>query len=281
MSQILTVDYLADDAPKRFLESLHNTGFAVLKNHPLPATLFQSVYDQWKVFFDRSVQEKNQYRYDAETQTGYFPFGSEYAKGNDQKNLMEYFHYYPWGVCPDSLKALTHSLRDEGLVVAKTLLGWLDNELPSDVKEKLEMPLLQMISESQQHLLRVIHYPPIAGDAAQGEERSAAHEDIDLLTVLPAANESGLAVKDIEGNWVDLLPNPGELVINAGDMLQMCTGHYIKSTTHRVKNPVGEAAKRYRVSTPIFIHPQDDVRLSDTHTAKSYLEERLRDNRLK
>jgi hypothetical protein len=42
-------------------------------------------------------------------------------------------------------------------------------------------------------------------------------------------------------------------------------------------NPVGESAKRSRVSLPLFLHPRNEVVLSDRYTANSYLQERLRE----
>ncbi|RYZ65664.1 MAG: isopenicillin N synthase family oxygenase, partial [Proteobacteria bacterium] len=71
--------------------------------------------------------------------------------------------------------------------------------------------------------------------------------------------------------------NPGDLAINAGDMLQMASGGYYISTTHRVVNPSGPEAYQPRYSMPLFLHPRSDVKLSKTHTALMYLEERLRE----
>lgn len=39
-----TVDYLADDAAQQFVASLRETGFGVLKNHPIPQELVESIY---------------------------------------------------------------------------------------------------------------------------------------------------------------------------------------------------------------------------------------------
>ena len=39
-----TVDYLADDAAQQFVTSLRETGFGVLKNHPIPQELVESIY---------------------------------------------------------------------------------------------------------------------------------------------------------------------------------------------------------------------------------------------
>ena len=75
--------------------------------------------------------------------------------------------------------------------------------------------------------------------------------------------------------------DPGSVVVNSGDMLQMASGGFYRSTTHRVVNPSGEGARRPRLSMPLFLHPWPLVRLSATHTAREYLDERLREIGLK
>lgn len=57
----------------------------------------------------------------------------------------------------------------------------------------------------------------------------------------------------------------------------LCSQFYYRSTTHQVINPEGEAAKQPRLSMPLFLHPDDEVRLSEQHTARSYLMERLQE----
>ncbi len=69
--------------------------------------------------------------------------------------------------------------------------------------------------------------------------------------------------------------DPNWIIVNAGDMLQECSGHYYPSTTHRVLNPTGEDAKKSRLSMPLFLHPRDEVVLSKRHTAESYRAERF------
>ena len=65
------------------------------------------------------------------------------------------------------------------------------------------------------------------------------------------------------------------IAVNAGDMLQLSSGGYYPSTTHRVMNPTGESATRSRLSLPLFLHPADDVVLAEGRTAFSYLSERI------
>jgi len=137
--------------------------------------------------------------------------------------------------------------------------------------------LSSMIKDTPNTLLRILHYPPLTGDEEAGAIRAAAHEDINLLTILPAANEPGLQVQCQDGSWINVPSDFGNLIINIGDMLQEASGGYFPSTTHRVINPTGKASTKSRISLPLFLHPCSDVKLSDQHTQASYLLERLRE----
>ena len=142
------------------------------------------------------------------------------------------------------------------------------------------MPLSQMLDGSTRTLLRILHYPPLTGTEQTGAVRAAAHEDINLIMVLPGSPEPGLQVRDLDGNWHDVAADPGTMAVNAGDMLQLATKGYYPSTTHRVVNPTGDGRLRSRMSAPIFLHPADDVQLSPEKTAFGYLQERIRELRV-
>ena len=123
------------------------------------------------------------------------------------------------------------------------------------------------------------HYPPIQNkDISDGSIRAGAHTDINLITILIA--EPGLQVIDSSGDWIDVELPKNSIVINIGDMLQEASGGFYKSTIHRVVNPDDEN-NHSRYSMPLFIHPRDEVRLSDDLTAKQYLEQRLKEIGLK
>ena len=143
------------------------------------------------------------------------------------------------------------------------------------------MPLPEMILDSKTHLLRIIHYPPLDGTEKAGAIRGGAHEDINLITLLVAGTEPGLQVQDIDGNWHNVSCDPGSLAINSGDMLQEISRKYFPSTTHRVINPDNNIENKSRYSMPLFLHPRDDVILSNRYTARQYLDERLKEIGLK
>ncbi|WP_305403571.1 2OG-Fe(II) oxygenase family protein [Photobacterium leiognathi] len=270
------VDYTAENAKQLFVESLRNTGFGVLKNHPIQQKLVQSIYDNWYQFFNS--EEKTDFLFNVETQDGLFPTEvSETAKGHTKKDIKEYFHYYPWGQCPSALKQEIQQYYQEANELATELLSWVEEYSPNDISDKYSQPLSSMIDGSEKTLLRVLHYPPLKGDEELGTIRAGAHEDINLLTILPAANEPGLQVLAKDGSWIDVPCDFGNLIINIGDMLQEASSGYFPSTTHRVINPEGADKTKSRISLPLFLHPKPEVVLSEKYTADSYLMERLRE----
>jgi isopenicillin N synthase-like dioxygenase len=137
-----------------------------------------------------------------------------------------------------------------------------------------------MVNGSKQNLLRILHYPPIGDDVEPGEVRAAAHEDINLITLLVTGSEPGLQARDTHGNWHDVPCHPGMITVNAGDMLAKATKGYYPSTPHRVVNPP-QQENRSRYSMPLFVHPRPEVSLDEHQTAGEYLDERLREIGLK
>ncbi|MEP6634449.1 MAG: 2OG-Fe(II) oxygenase family protein, partial [Luteimonas sp.] len=150
-------------------------------------------------------------------------------------------------------------------------------------------------TDSGNSILRPIHYPPITADDVPNV-RASAHEDINLITLLVGASAAGLEVKSRKGEWVPFTADADTIVVNIGDMLQRLTNHVYPSTTHRVTNPPGAAARQSRYSTPFFLHPNPDFlidvlpstvtqdnpkRYPQPITAQGYLEERLREIKLK
>lgn len=274
---ICSVDYRSPNAPEEFARSLRETGFGVLRNHPISWDKITQVYAEWERFFNSD--EKLQYAFDQNKQEGYVPPEiAETAKGETVKDIKEFYQmYFPWGRYPASLSDVTRQVFEETFKLAGELLGWIEPYLPDEIKAKLRKPLSEMICVERTQY-RILHYPPITGDEEPGAIRAAAHEDINLITILPSATQSGLEAKDAKGDWVKVPFDPESLIINAGDMLQELTDFYYISTSHRVVKPEGEDQSKARMSTPLFLHPYASDFLSDKYpTAKGYLDERLRE----
>ena len=277
MNKILTIDYQSSDLGKKLTTSLRNTGFAVIKNHPISHNLIDSIYTEWKDFFSNDA--KKNYQFDLVKQDGFFPYLSENAKDSNVKDLKEFFHIYDWGRYPKELSNNTNLLISEFKKMADKLLSEINFHSPNDIKKGYSMPLNEMIKNSSTNLLRVIHYPPLNDNIDPSAIRAGAHEDINLITLLVAGSEPGLQVLSQDGKWINVSTSSDYIVVNIGDMLQECSGGYFPSTTHRVVNPSDKNMSRY--SMPFFVHARDEVMLSKKYTAKSYLEERLKEIGLK
>jgi isopenicillin N synthase-like dioxygenase len=278
LKQLAVVDYRSPDAARDFCNNLHQTGFGVLKNHPLDQKLVEGIYAEWLAFF--GSEAKNNYPQDPKKLDGYFsPAVSETAKNHTQRDLKEFFHIFPWGRYPTEVSDAARRYYAAASTLAQELLGWVEDHSPPEEKANYSMPLPKMIEGCQQTLLRVLHYPPLHGDEEPGAVRAAAHGDINLLTLLPAATEPGLQVMGTDGQWVDAPSDFGLLIVNIGDMLQEASAGFYPSTVHRVLNPTGEGAKKSRISMPLFLHPNREVVLSERYTVASYFEERMQELR--
>ncbi len=272
--QLPVVDFKSPTAAQEFCKSLHETGFGVLRNHPLDQSLVEGIYAEWLSFFQ--TEAKHQYAQDPVKLDGYFsPSISETAKNHTKKDLKEFFHIYPWGRYPSEVSDAARRYYTHGASLAATLLKWVEDNSPAEVKARYSMPLPQMIDGSDHTLLRVLHYPPLRGDEDAGAVRAAAHGDINLLTILPAATEPGLQVLGKDDAWHDVPCDFGLLIVNIGDMLEEASGHYYPSTVHRVLNPTGASATKPRISLPLFLHPRREVVLSESYTVESYFNERM------
>ncbi len=273
------IDYRAPDAHKLFTQSLRETGFGVLTNHPLQREKVDQIYAQWLAFFQSD--RKRDFQMNGEKHGGYYPPEvSETAKGESVKDIKEFFHFYPGLTdCPPELEPAVADYHRQASELAAELLTWVERNSPEDVAKNYSVPLSSMIDGSDKTLLRILHYPPIEGGEPAGAIRAAAHEDINLLTILPASNEPGLQVKLKTGEWMDVPCDFSYLIVNIGDMLQEASGGYYPSTSHRVINPSETHKTQSRLSLPLFLHPHPDVVLSERYTADSYLQERLKELR--
>jgi len=273
--EILAIGLDEVDAPAKFAKSFRETGFAIIKDHNISSDEIDRMYGVWTDFF--ASGEGPNFAVKPGESAGYFGYKSENAKGSVNKDLKEFFHAYQNKTLPNITEKETREFQEKLIKMGSTLLGWLDQESEGHVS--FSEPLENMINGSDMNLLRIIHYPPLPDNVEPGEVRAAAHEDINLITLLVTGTEPGLQAKDVNGNWHDVPCKPGYITVNSGDMLSMASkGHY-PSTPHRVVNPPKQE-NRSRYSMPLFVHPRPDV-LLDKLTAGEFLDERLKEIGLK
>ena len=110
-------------------------------------------------------------------------------------------------------------------------------------------------------ILRAIHYPPIT-KKPEGSVRAAAHGDINLITLLMGASNSGLQILNKKNEWISVTALPEQIVVNIGDMLARLTNNKLCSSIHRVINPPKELWGTSRYSIPFFMHPRSEMSLN-------------------
>lgn len=257
----------ADALGQSLGDSFKTYGFATVVDHGLDPALVAKAWTLTAELFDRSEAEKMK-GFDTAIagQRGYTPFKTEIAKGADFHDLKEFWHVGR-DVNPSSPLAasmLPNIWPDvpEFKETFRALFAEMDKigaRILSSIARYLDLPAnwFDPTIEDGNSILRLLHYPPIAGDT-EGCIRAGAHEDINLITLLLGAEEAGLEILRPDGSWMSVAPPAGGIAVNVGDMLQRLTNHVLPSTTHRVVNPMGERSKFSRYSMPFFLHLRSD-----------------------
>lgn len=281
--------------------SFRETGFAVISDHPIDQAIIDRAVEASKDFFALPAAAKEKY-HDAPggRQRGYTPFGTENAKGAKSADLKEFWHTgrdLPEDSPYRATMKQTPSVDEVDAFDAATrafyeAMDAFGAQLLRAVALHLGLPETWFDDkvENGNSILRLLHYPPQENPPPKGTVRAGAHEDINVITLLLGAEEAGLQALHRSGEWLDVNPPAGSLVINCGDMLQRLTGGLLPSTTHRVLNPSEERAKFPRYSTPFFLHFNQDFliealpqcleeggKAEPPITAQDYLMERLRE----
>ena len=281
-------------------------GFAGIRGHGIPAGQIDTAYDVFQRFFALPDEVKRKYHVPGGGGArGYTPFGVETAKGATHFDLKEFWHVgreiprdsryadvMPPNLWPEEIPEFREVAY--GLYTALDQLG---SRVLSALALHIGLPADFFTDKTDcgNSILRPIHDPPLSAPEIP-HELAGAHEDINLLTLLVGASAEGLEVRSHAGEWVPFTADADTIVVNIGDMLQRLTNHVYPSTTHRVVNPQGEKARQPRYSTPFFLHPNPDFvidvlpscvtadnpsRYPEPITAQGYLDERLREIKLK
>lgn len=256
-----------EDQKNNFILGLFNGikdyGFIILKDHSVRVELIDRAYEVLEKFYAQDTATKMKYVSPKnDGQRGYTPFGKEHAKDSPVMDLKEFWHVgrnsedNP-NIWPEEMpefklifSQLYNDLESAGITMMEALTGPLN----------VEKDFFKNMVTNGSSILRLLHYPPIGEGVDPRCLRSAPHEDINFITILPAATASGLQLKDRNGEWLDIVSEANTLIVDAGDMLARLTNDVIPSTTHQVVNtPEGRFKSRY--SMPFFMHPVAEASL--------------------
>lgn len=269
-------DYMHGDAAqkaafvKAWGDGLKHLGFVAIENHGMDPAVIKRCYELFAEFFSLPQEVKDQYGKTHGGQRGYTSFGKEHAKDSKVGDLKEFWHTgrpmpadhpykgrYPENVWPKELAELetnNMAIFNQLEEVAFTLMRALGDYFELEDREYFVKAIT-----GGNTIIRAIHYPPLLPEMDPRAVRAAAHEDINMITILCEATSAGLEILTHDGTWLPIDALKGQLIVDSGDMLSRLTNDVIPATTHRVVNPEGPNERRY--SLPFFVHPHSDFNI--------------------
>lgn len=267
----------------RIDDALRHVGFLQIVGHGLPDDVLAGALRAVDAFFALAVADKCRLVPASPLiNRGYAPLGAEslsYSLGiASPPDQFEAFNVGPHDVdrddprfAPERDGAFAENLWPSGLpafrtaitryfiaarAVAHRLTGLFAAALD------VEPDTFAAITDHSTDMLRMLHYERTADQPAtvEGQMRLGAHTDYGLCTVLYADPVEGLEIVGSDGAWHPVMPAPGALLVNIGDLLAEMTNDRWRSTIHRVAPPRAAGAVRRR--SMAFFHDGDfDARI--------------------
>ena len=273
--------------------ALTSHGFFTITDHGISDEILSESYKLSKDFFDLDENIKNTYAHPENAGArGYTPFGKETAVGETTPDLKEFWHHGPQ-VDESFDSRIASNINVKEVQAFNDQCDLLFNQLNNLGIEVLRAIALILNLDSKffddwalkgNSILRLIHYPPVSNSS--NTLRARAHGDINLITLLVGAEESGLEVLSPDGDWIPIVAKSKSIVCNIGDMMELVTRSQLKSTTHRVVDNNTKTSKS-RYSMPFFLHPSPEIDLcsivddsTGSISAHDFLEQRLKEIKL-
>ena len=266
----------------RMDRALRRSGFLLIENHGVPATLRRRIREEAGKFFALPAERKRAYATPVGGR-GWIPQGGEanafYGEVADpaRADLKEsitngrdfltgdaamdeqWFAANVWPAeCPD-LAALAGEFTEQahGLYYDLLRMGAVALGLDEEV----------FVSHVQRgpQTFNINRYPPLSatGPAVEGQYRVAPHTDWGILTILDRQpGYGGLQVQSLDGTWADAPYVPDAFTVNVADLLSRWTGERWRSTRHRVLPPPEKAPDEELISLIVFLEAEMDTVIS-------------------
>jgi len=245
-------------------------GFFQVVNHGIASQQIDALWDATRTFFSLPMETKRQILRTKENSRGYYD--RELTKNaRDLKEVLD-IAQVPFPELADDDPKNFHLI--DGVNQWPELAGFRDIVVAylascNNVALWLLGAFCEGLGEHADHLqsnfgadhtsfLRMNHYPLVDvlshGEAAEvtdlGDMALHHHTDAGALTLLLQDEVGGLQVEH-RGDWVDVAPTPGALVVNTGDMMQVWSNDRYQAALHRVSPQTTQA----RYSLPYFFNP--------------------------
>ncbi|XP_042483405.1 scopoletin 8-hydroxylase-like [Macadamia integrifolia] len=238
-------------------------GFFQVVNHGVPVELLESLKDAAHWFFNQPPEKKAVYLKGVNPNP-YVKYGTSFVP--EKEKALEWKDYLSmvYTSHDDAMKYWPEEVREVELRYLHTsskMVRKIVGVLFESLGMKLDEPMVDAYIGSR--MCNMNFYPPCPNpDLTVGVGR---HSDMSTLTVLLQDGIGGLYVRiedgrdaENKGEWVEIPPVPGALVINVGDSLQILSNGRYKSAEHRART----TSMQSRVSCPIFFSPRRTTKIA-------------------
>lgn len=247
-----------------------HVGFFTIYNTPFTIERLDALFATYREFFLLPAHEKAPWDMSVTgSNRGWGRPGSEQVNPQanpDFKQVFDSGFEWPeidlpayadnlWPDKPDNFQATLQSYYHDALEFTLDLLCSVAKavgEDPDFFRNKFDKPMA---------LLRGNYYPPRPSDASSLDFGIASHTDYGCVTLLATDGTPGLEVQLRNEQWHPVVTQPGDFVINFGEMLEMWTQKKIVATPHRVIGGESE-----RLSIPLFFNPRYDTNVAPSGT---------------
>lgn len=250
---------------QRFYDALASVGCLYLKNYGFSPDLVTQTFAQSKTFFDLRITEKEK--------IAMKPMNPGYEKARDEegKDFREVFHFGPEVNKQNWINQWPESLPEFRNTATKLFQGC--QEMSMQLFKALAMALnvpetnfTQVLSDGNCYSF-LAHYLPLSLPIKRNQTRAKPHYGSGTFGLIFQDDGKGLKICPHQGEWIDVEPIPGTVVIIMEDLIQRWTNDQLYSTLHQVAIPEEDYYKaRSRYSIAFKITPNDDaeIRCVDT-----------------
>ncbi|KAL0691243.1 hypothetical protein Bca4012_090922 [Brassica carinata] len=243
------------EVAKQIVEAAETLGFFQVVNHGVSVELLELLKMSAHEFFEQPPENKAVYLKEV-SPSKLVKYGTSFVP--EKEKAIEWKDYVSMLYTNDD-EALQHwplQCREVALDFLKSSMAMVKRiveVLVEDVGVILEEERMNSLMGTK--MVNMNYYPTCPSpELTIGVGR---HSDMGMLTVLLQDGIGGLYVKVDNGDWLEIPPLNGALVINVGDTLQILSNGKYKSAEHRVRTTnIGS-----RVSVPIFTAPNPSEKI--------------------
>ncbi|KAL0855176.1 hypothetical protein Bca101_060328 [Brassica carinata] len=243
------------EVAKQIVEAAETLGFFQVVNHGVSVELLELLKTSAHAFFAQPPEKKAIYLKEM-SPSKLVKYGTSFVP--EKEKAIEWKDYVSMLYTNDH-EALQHwpqLCREVALDFLKSsteMVKRVVEVLMEDVGVRLEDERMNSLMGTK--MVNMNYYPTCPSpELTIGVGR---HSDMGMLTVLLQDGIGGLYVRLDNGDWAEIPPLNGALVINVGDTLQILSNGKYKSAEHRVRTTnIGS-----RVSIPIFTAPNPSEKI--------------------